>query len=148
MWSHQHTNMLYYNPILKITFDATSTSSYCPISLFRVEQNYSRVVSTSSILFKKYFICLFFREKGQEEERGEKHQCTRDISSVASRTIPPCNWGAGPKPVTFPFTGWHSIHWATPARAFYSFLNLFPYSCPLPHHWNTSCWGNNDLHIA
>ena len=84
MWSHQHTNMLYYNPILKITFDATSTSSYCPISLFRVEQNYSRVVSTSSILFKKYFICLFFREKGQEEERGEKHQ------SVYKRYIISC----------------------------------------------------------
>ena len=55
---------------------------------------------------------------------GEKHQCTRERSigclSCASywgpgrqpRHVP---W-LGIEPVTFWFTGWCSIHWATPAR--------------------------------
>ena len=64
---------------------------------------------------------FIFRESGREGEReGEKHQ-----SVVASHT--PHHWGPGLqprhvpwpgiRPVTLCFIGWHSIHWATPARA-------------------------------
>ena len=77
-------------------------------------------------LFYKRFIYLFFIEKGRERERvGEKHQCV-----VASHV--PLHWGPGLqprhvpwlgiKPVTLWFTGRHSIHWATPARAPISFI--------------------------
>ena len=66
-------------------------------------------------------ILFIFRERGREEERERgKHQCV-----VASHTCP--HWGPGlqPRPVpwlgikppTLWFTGRHSIHWATPARA-------------------------------
>ena len=56
--------------------------------------------------------------EGKEER--EKHQCM-----VASRVPPTRRPGQKPRhvpwlgmePATLWFTGWHSIHWATPARA-------------------------------
>ena len=72
------------------------------------------------VVFKD-FIYLFL-EKGREREREEeKQQCV-----VASRMPPTgdlvCNPGMRPtleiKPATLWFAGRHSIHRATPARAF------------------------------
>ena len=74
-------------------------------------------ISPSSY-FLKDFIYLFL-ERGREGERGRE-------TSVSG--CPKCTlyWGPGPqprhvpwlgiKPVTLWFAGWHSIHWATPAR--------------------------------
>ena len=55
------------------------------------------------------------------EWEGEKHQCA--ISCLSHTPY----WGPGPQlrnvpwlgiePATLRFVGWHSIHWATPARA-------------------------------
>ena len=83
------------------------------------------------IFLKK--ILFIFREGGREGKReGEKHwlMCERYIGSVAS-PIPPTgdlalNSGMyvpwlGIEPVIFGFAGWHSIHWATLARALISF---------------------------
>ena len=60
-----------------------------------------------------------------EEREGEKHQCV-----VASHTPPPGDLTPQPRHVpwlgiklaTLWFAGWHSIHWATPARASDFFL--------------------------
>ena len=53
------------------------------------------------------------------------------------------NWVPGPqarqvpwlgiKPVTLRFSGWHSIHWATPARAIFYLFNLI--LIPRYVHW-------------
>ena len=72
------------------------------------------------------FYLFIFRERGREGEReGEKHWCVRDTSIGCLSNAP--SWGPGPQPrhvsslgiktVPFWFTGQHSIHWATPARA-------------------------------
>ena len=69
-------------------------------------------------IFKKDFI---FR---QREEEGERE---RNINVWLPLCAP--YWGPGPqprhvpwlgiKPATLRFTGWHSIHWITPARAIF-----------------------------
>ena len=87
--------------------------------------------TTFMFLFFLYFWMHFwrlfvFRERGREREReGEKHQCVRDTligcllhapnqgPVLQPRHVP---W-PGIKPVAFYFSGQHSIHWATPARA-------------------------------
>ena len=92
------------------------------------------------ILFFFFLFYLFiFREKGREGEReGENHQCV-----VASHTLPTGDLVRNPgmctrlriQPETPWFTGWHSILWATPARAIFfnsliisrSFLKDFIY---------------------
>ena len=84
------------------------------------------VESIGFFLFKKIFYSFIFRERGREREReGEKHQCV--VVSHASlywrpdqqpRHVP---W-LGIKPVTLGFTGWPSIHWATPARVYRVFF--------------------------
>ena len=72
--------------------------------------------------FKK-ILFIYFRQRGKEGEReGEKHQRV-----VASHTFPPLGTWPGPQPRHVPwlgiepatlwFTGQHSVHWATPARA-------------------------------
>ena len=87
------------------------------------------------LLFKK--MLFIFRERGREREReGEKHQCvvasqvpsTRDLAHHPGM----CPW-LRIEPVTLCFIGWHSIHGATPARA---------YSCILvcvAHHAEVIC---------
>ena len=82
------------------------------------------------------FYLFTFSKRGREGEReGEKHQCERDTSIGYLSHNP--NWGPSPQPrhvpwsgiepATFWFTGWHSIHWATPARAQYSPLMQYIY---------------------
>ena len=68
--------------------------------------------------FWKRFYLFWGKGEGREKE-GEKHRCGRDTS------VP--NWGPGLQPrhvpwlgielETFRFAGWHSTHWAAPARA-------------------------------
>ena len=77
--------------------------------------------------FKKRFYLYTFRERGREGDREgeEHHQCARAILIGCLLHVP--NWGPGPQPrrvpwlgiqpTTFRFTGQHSVHWATPARA-------------------------------
>ena len=75
------------------------------------------------ILFFK-FLKFIFRERRWEGERE------RNINVWLLLAHP--YWGPGPQPrhvpwlgiepVTLCFTGWHSIHWATPARALDSIL--------------------------
>ena len=72
---------------------------------------------------------FIFRQKGREGEReGEKHQCAVVLHAhywgpgLQHRHVP---W-LGIKPVILWFTGRHSIHWATPARAY--FLTTLEYS--------------------
>ena len=79
-------------------------------------------------IFLKDFIYLFL-ERGEGKEKG------RDASMCGCRgcLLSAPYWGPGLqlrhvpwlgiKLVTFWFTGWHSIHWATPARAECHFLN-------------------------
>ena len=75
--------------------------------------------------FIKYFIYLF-SERGEGKERG------RETSMCGCLSFTP-HQGPGPQrrqvpwlgiePVTLWFAGWHSIHWATQARA--KFLTYF-----------------------
>ena len=73
-----------------------------------------------AVFFKKYFVYLFLESgEGREEERK------RNISVWLPPT--PHNWAPGLQPRHVPwlgiepatlwFTGQHSVHWATPARA-------------------------------
>ena len=89
--------------------------------------------SSFFLLFKKDFIYLLFKERGTEGERGGKHQ-----HGVASHvppllgTWPATQAGALTGNVTsdpFWFAGQHSVHWATPARAFFYF-NIKKYQNP------------------
>ena len=87
----------------------------------------------------KDFICLLW-EWGREGEREwEKQQHSRDTSSgCLSHAL---NWGLdlnpgmcpdqeGIQPATFWFTGQHSIHWATPARAYACvYIYIYIYIC-------------------
>ena len=71
-------------------------------------------------LFLK-ILFIYFLERGREGEReGKKHQCVV-VSQVPPTGDLACNPGMCPRrgivPVTLWFTGWHSIHSATPARA-------------------------------
>ena len=79
--------------------------------------------------------------KGERE--GEKHWCVKYTSTGCLSNTP--SWGAGIcpglgiKPVTFWFTGQHSIHWATPARAgifFFCIILLIPGSYYVWIHWS------------
>ena len=96
--------------------------------------------STFLLLIFYYFFLkdfIYFQRKGKEGKKGEKHGCARRLTLVGclshtpsqgpglqSRHVP---W-LGIELVTFRFAGWHSIHWATPARAQLSFLLLSPLS--------------------
>ena len=76
-------------------------------------------------LFGFWKMLFIFREREREGEReGEKHWCVRDTSIGC--LLHATYWGPGLqprhvpwlriKPVTFQFTDWHLIHWATPAK--------------------------------
>ena len=77
-------------------------------------------------VFFKDFIYLFFWE-GKGVRKGEKHQWE------VSFWVPPTGdlqlghnpgmYLLGIEPVTLLFPVWHSIHWATPAKANYWVLN-------------------------
>ena len=71
----------------------------------------------SPIFIKFLFI---FRERGKGREReGEKHQCMDAFAHPQLGIWPTtrCVLWLGIKTATPWFTGQHSIHWATPARA-------------------------------
>ena len=79
--------------------------------------------------FNNFFKDIFiFRERGGEGEReGVKHQCV--VACCVSPTGDvACNPGMCPRSgielATHWFTGQHSIHWATPARAKIFFLMI------------------------
>ena len=81
--------------------------------------------------FLRFDLFILERREGKEKER-ERNICARDTQIHCLSHAP--NWGPGPqprhvpwpgiKPVTFQFTGQHSIHWITPARAIVLFLCL------------------------
>ena len=98
--------------------------------------------STPFIYYFLKFIYLFiYLDRGAGRERE------RNINVWLP--LPHPHWGRGPqprhvpwpgvKPVTLWFAGWHSIHWATPARAPHDLLNsgfpelhvCLPPLCPL-----------------
>ena len=68
-----------------------------------------------------FFFFFFFRKRAREEERegeGEEHQCVKHLMRPLLGTWPATQACA----LTGNQTGsWHSIHWATPARATLSF---------------------------
>ena len=76
------------------------------------------------IFLRFYFYLLFFREGKGGRKRG------RETSTCVCLSRAPY-WGPGPQPrhvpwlgielMTLWFAGWCSIHWATPARARFSF---------------------------
>ena len=123
----------------------TGTSKFgLPAS--RTMREYISVVGSHPVCGHFYTDLVSFRERGRKGEReGEQHQCDTLISCLLH--IP--NWGPGPqprhvpwlgiKPVTLWFTGQHSIHWATPAKAvviFNSSPRKFAQPCPPPPpHW-------------
>ena len=84
------------------------------------------------LLFFFRLYSFIFWERGKEGERqGEKHWCAGETSIGCLSHTP--SWGPGlhprcvpwlgTEPVTFWFTGWHAIHWATPARALPIFIH-------------------------
>ena len=90
-------------------------------------------------LFKIYIYCLcFFLQRGEErEKRGREISMCSCLScaphkgpSPQPRNVP---W-LGIKPVTLWFTGWRSIHWATPARAIVYAFTVVPISPSSPLH--------------
>ena len=79
--------------------------------------------SLSSLFF--FFKILFiFRERGREGEKISMCGCL--LHTLNGGPGPQCKhmpW-LGIEPATFQFTGRHSLHWATPARAFLAFLKI------------------------
>ena len=100
-----------------------------------------KYILSEDSFFKRDFIHLFL-ERGREGEREEKkHQCVVGLSGapywgpvLQPRHVPLL----GIKPATLWFTGWCSIHWATPARAIWklfincSMLGKVMGKCPVP----------------
>ena len=78
------------------------------------------------------FNIYLFLERWEGKRKGEKHQCARETWIGCLSHTP--NWGPGQQPRDVPwlgiepatpwFTGHHSIHWATPARAQVQEFNL------------------------
>ena len=66
-------------------------------------------------------------------DRGEGRKREKETSMCGCLSCAPY-WGPGPQPRHLPwlgiepathwFTGWHSIHWATPARAYIKLFNI------------------------
>ena len=89
-----------------------------------------KTMASTLFSFFRDFIYLFLdRGIGREKERK------RNINVWLLVVCPPLGLGLQPrrvpwlgiKPVTLWFTGWCSIHWATPARAQFYFLSLTSY---------------------
>ena len=82
------------------------------------------VFSVGLHIFLKRFYLFLGRGEGSEKE-GEKHHCAREISVNCLSHAP--SWEPGLQPRHVPwlgiepailwFAGWHSAHWAIPARA-------------------------------
>ena len=79
----------------------------------------------SSFLKKIYL--LLERGEGRETERERNINVWLLLASLSPGTCPQPRhvpW-LGIEPVTFLFVGRHSIHWATPARAYSSSLQIY-----------------------
>ena len=114
-----------------------SVSRACKFSDFSV--SYTIINSPLSILylpltllflknfsFLKYFIYLFLERGEGRRKRGRETSMCGCLSwapywepGLQPRPMP---W-RGMEPATPCFAGWHSIHWATPAKAVYTFFN-------------------------
>ena len=76
-----------------------------------------------------YLLFIYFYRGEGERREGEKHQCVvascGPPSGVLVYNLGMCP-SLGTEPTTLWFTGRHSIHWATPARAKYLewYLNI------------------------
>ena len=77
-----------------------------------------------------------------ERGEGREKEWERNINVQLSLACPPWGPGLQPRhvpwqgiePATFRFTGWHSIHWATPARAISFFLTAhIQFTLSLPY---------------
>ena len=96
----------------------------------------TRLYIFGQFYFKKYFIYLIL-ERGKERERDrEKHQC------VVAPPMPPTGDLAG-NPNTCPdwesnlcFTGWSSVHWATPARVLFGQFYTWVFYSFCWYKWN------------
>ena len=99
-----------------------------------------------SFVFLRFYLFLE-RGEGRERKRG-KHWCMRDRLTGCLLHAP--NWGPDPQPRHVPWpgtelspfllSGQHWIYWATPARAYYCYVNCL-YVClifPVPI---LKCWG-------
>ena len=95
------------NKVVKAYFHSFALNSYC-VGIF---------------FFNWLFIFLRFIFR---DGKGEKHPCLRYTTLINCLSLTP-NWGTGPitlhvpwlgiEPVTFWFSGQHSVHRAIPARA-------------------------------
>ena len=111
-------------------------------SQFILLLNHQGVHLTHMQLFKKDFSYLFL-ERGTEGERRSK-------TSTCSCLLCAPYWGPGSQPrhvpwlgiepMTFWFAGWHSIPWATPARAIYKFLIVNYNNKIWTKRKNYPCW--------
>ena len=107
------------------------------LELKTILRNLTWVQYFTESLFKKYFIYLFL-------EREEGRKTGREISLCGCLSHAPY-WRPGQqprhvpwlgiKPATLWFTGQHSIHWATPARAL--FFVLIEIYLTYNLHWST-----------
>ena len=100
--------------LLKITFQGDPTKPLLSIIKW--------------FFFKIVFILLLERGKGREKER-ERNSNVQEIHQLFVSHTPPtgdlaCNpgmcpdWESNQRPLgSFQFTGQHSVHWTTPARA-------------------------------
>ena len=87
----------------------------------------SAFIVAGGYLFYKDFVYFWERE---ERTAKEKHWCQRETRIICLSCTP--YWGPGLKPrhvprlgikqATFRFAGWHSIHWATPARVWVGWI--------------------------
>ena len=91
----------------------------------------------ANLSFLKDVIYLFIeRGEGREKER-ERNIAVWEMYWLVSCLLHNPNWGPGPQPrrvpwlgielVTFLVTGWHLIHWATPARPYFK-ASIFIFS--------------------
>ena len=87
---------------------------------------------------KKKTLFILEREEGREKERQRNINvcCPLHGSFWGPDPQPrhvPC---LGIEPATLGFTGWHSVHWATPARAshFFLFAEFYKLSFPPNFH--------------
>ena len=113
-----------------IWFSASSTLLLIPFKSFFILISVSFISDWFFLFFN--FIYLFLdRGGGMEKERERSINVWLPIMHLywGPDLQPRCVPWLGIEPVTLWFTGWHSIHWATPVRAwlllFYGFHALF-----------------------